>query len=216
MSQPVGHRIEDELSPRQSAREGSARSQMAYCSIPAVTVFLCAAIVALAADLASKEYVFGALSDAPGCARTLIPDVLRFQLSTNPGIVFGLRVPPWSVMVATAAAVIMVIAIFATSWRRLWGLHVALGMVIGGALGNAYDRLFCTVMVDGRLHVGEVRDFIDFYTISYPVFNLADVFLVVGVLLIMLHMTRSRPAGGRKQQTPGTKPQTNGKKQTTN
>jgi signal peptidase II len=164
------------------------------CRSPlAIALFLGVVAVGLAADLYSKHQVFSELINDPTQSRVLVNGLLRFRLSTNPGIVFGLRVPPWTALAATAAAVVMVMLIFATSARRFWGLHLALGMVVGGALGNAYDRLFCRLVFDGALRTGQVRDFIDVYPINYPIFNVADILLVVGVGLIMLHLLRHQP-----------------------
>jgi signal peptidase II len=147
-----------------------------------------------AADLVSKAVVFERLAESAHRSCTVVPRVLRFTLSTNPGIVFGLPVPGWLVLVATLAAAVTVVALFATSSRRRWGLHLALAMVLAGSLGNAYDRLFSRVHFAGeplpRTH--QVRDFIDFHVINYPVFNVADVLLVVGVLLILLQLHRQR------------------------
>jgi len=175
---------------------------LAYRSLSAVVIFLVTAAAGALGDLASKSKVFSQLLDSPAHSTMVIPGLLRFTLSTNPGIVFGLRLAPWAILLATMAAVVAVAVLFATSARRFRWLHVALGMVLGGALGNAYDRLFSYVHLPGesRAHVGEVRDFIDFYPISYPLFNVADILLVVGVCIILLHVFRHRKdprPGGR-------------------
>ena len=68
---------------------------------------------------------------------------------------------------------------------RFWGLHAGLAMVLGGSIGNAYDRLFARVWLPGELEprIREVRDFVevDLYFMTWPVFNVADALLVVGV-----------------------------------
>jgi signal peptidase II len=155
-----------------------------------------AAGLGASADLLSKHFVFAALLGREGHRATVIPGVLRLTLSTNPGIVFGIRLPGPLVPIATLAMVAVVILLFASSSRRFWGLHLGLGMVLGGALGNAYDRLLASVRFPdeplARTH--QVRDFIDVYVIGYPVFNVADILLVIGVGLIILHMLRGRRA----------------------
>ena len=168
----------------------------AYKSTPTIVIFLLAATAGVVADLLSKHYVFGALIDRPERSVTLIDGLLKFTLSTNPGIVFGFRhVPSLAVLGITMVAVVAVIILFATSPRRQWCLHAALSMVIAGALGNAYDRLFSRVTFPGReTCVGHVRDFIDvnIFGYRYPVFNVADIFLVVGVGLILIETIRHR------------------------
>ena len=68
-------------------------------------------------------------------------------------------------------------------------LHVALAFVLAGALGNLYDRLWSQVRLPGDGVIKyEVRDFIDCSGLYYPwVFNVADVLLVVGVAMLLLH-----------------------------
>lgn len=126
---------------------------------------------------------------------------LKFTLSTNPGIVFGATmIPRAMVNLATVLTIILVIGFFATSDRAAYGSHIALACIIGGALGNLYDRLFSVVRLpaDWVLPIAnEVRDFIDFSDLGYVwVFNIADVLLVVGVALLILTWMRPR----RKKQ----------------
>ena len=146
----------------------------------------------LAADLTSKHYVFSELMDQPDQSAKVIDGFLKISLSTNPGIVFGIRAPAWAVLSATAIATVVVIVLFATSPTSGRMLHASLAMVLSGALGNAYDRIFSRVIFPGDMvpRVGQVRDFIDIYVIRYPVFNVADILLVIGVGLILLESIR--------------------------
>jgi signal peptidase II len=66
------------------------------------------------------------------------------------------------------------------------GAAVALGLVVGGAIGNILDRLFRSG--DGFLS-GQVVDFIDFQW--YPIFNVADAAIVIGGLLLLFFSFRS-------------------------
>jgi len=166
--------------------------RLAYKSIGATTLFVAVTAAGVAGDLITKHHAFATLMQVRGHSREVIPGLLRFTLSTNRGIVGGIQVPGPLVIAATAAAIGIVIFLFASSLSRSWGLHLALGMVLAGSLGNGYDRLFSRVQFpDEKVpRLGQVRDFIDVYVIHWPVFNLADALLVVGVLLIVLHMLR--------------------------
>lgn len=191
----------------------------AFHSRWAVIVFLLTAVAGLAGDLVSKEYVFDALlgeradlaedvraeaqrlSDhlgRPPASREVLRHLnvhrplalgVELTLSTNPGVVFGMPMQRAAVVVATLVTVAIVGVFFATSPARRRWMHVALGLVLAGALGNLYDRLFATVTLPGIEPIRrQVRDFIDFSAWHYPwVFNIADALLVVGVAIIILH-----------------------------
>ena len=88
----------------------------------------------------------------------------------NSGIAFGLFSRATSVVIAlTALAVVWMLVFFARSGARHPVLPVALGFVLGGSVANLLDRV----------RLGHVTDFLDFR--YWPAFNLADVFIVVGV-----------------------------------
>jgi signal peptidase II len=155
------------------------------------------AAAGVAADLVSKSMVFAAVTQRDGQPILVLPGLLRLRLSANPGIVFGLPAPPLLVVLATIGAVVVVGCLFAASDRRQRWLHAALGMVLAGCVGNAYDRLFSAVTLPGETgqRIRQVRDFLDVYPINYPIFNVADILLVVGVCILMLIMLRqAKPA----------------------
>lgn len=131
---------------------------------------------------------------------------VRLTLRTNPGIVFGSEMLPRPLVnVATVLTILLVGFFFATSPRTAWTMHVGLAFIVGGAVGNLYDRLFAQVALPGLDPiVGQVRDFIDFSQMGYPwVFNIADVLLVVGVGMIMLEwILESRKRPRPAQQPP--------------
>ena len=181
----------------------------------AVATFVLLATAGLAADLWTKHAAFHSLLGDPalvGQVRALVTEhgaqvpadqvlrVLRRQravcwgfrltLSTNPGVVFGLPMPPWAVAIATVGTIVLVGAFFATSPATARWTHVALAMILAGAVGNFYDRMLAKVFVPGidQPITGQVRDFLDFSEIGYPyVFNVADVLLVVGVTMLVLY-----------------------------
>jgi signal peptidase II len=108
----------------------------------------------------------------------VIPKVVQLRFATNSGGAFSLFPDhPWVFFVAT---IVICAVILATSWRLTSLLSgVALGLVLGGALGNLTDRIVRGPGVSGR-----VVDFVDFHV--WPVFNAADSCIVIGALLLAL------------------------------
>jgi signal peptidase II len=185
----------------------------------------------LFADLASKHAVFNGLLEADSTkhqiyryeanfsANTTIDghEVLRnlrigrhvcpgmdFTLSTNPGVVFGWSMPRPAVNVATVLIMGLVLFFFGTSNRKAWLVHLAMGLILAGALGNLYDRIFSEVSF-GVANItpirNEVRDFIDCSQIGYKwVFNVADALLVAGVLAMAVHWFMQKPAKSGKSE----------------
>ena len=91
----------------------------------------------------------------------------------NSGIAFGLFASRTSfVIVITAVAVALMFWFFARSGRRHPVLPVGLGLVLGGSIANLVDRV----------RLGRVTDFLDLD--AWPAFNLADMFIVIGVSVL--------------------------------
>lgn len=137
--------------------------------------------------------------------RDLCPGV-RLTLSTNPGVVFGLSVPPWAVVVCTGLTIAFVGCFFAASQAGARWLHVALALVLAGALGNLYDRMLTAVSVPGLDQPirHQVRDFVDCSQLYYPyVFNAADAWLVIGVGMLILHWWLAGRKGEGRQAASG-------------
>jgi signal peptidase II len=98
---------------------------------------------------------------------------------TNTGAAFGMF-PDYGVIFMVIAVVVIVAIVF--YYRHLpgaqWLVQTSLGLQLGGALGNLVDRL----------RYGHVIDFIDFKV--WPVFNLADSSIFVGVVILAFHLLR--------------------------
>ncbi len=97
------------------------------------------AVVGLGFDLWTKDWAFRTLShDQP---RVIVDNLLSLQLSLNPGALFGIGAGFAPIFVgASVLALLFVLYLFANSGTGRWSMHIALGLVLGGALGNLYDR----------------------------------------------------------------------------
>lgn len=112
----------------------------------------------------------------PGESIPLLRDVFHLTYVRNEGAAFGLFPGRQSIFMITTAVVLIVIAAY---WRRsrptAWPIVVALGLIAGGSIGNLIDRAT----------LGRVTDFFDFTLIDFPVFNIADSSIVVGVGILI-------------------------------
>lgn len=158
-------------------------------------VLICAAL-ALAIDTVSKAIVVANLQDrgpihVPG-------GFLNLTLIRNSGAAFSIGESQTWVFTVIAAGVVFVILRVSRNLRSLpWA--IALGLLLGGALGNLSDRLLRSPGV-GR---GDVVDFLQFPTFplvhyDFPVFNLADTSIVIGgCLMVLLSFLGMQPDGTR-------------------
>lgn len=142
---------------------------------------LATAAVVVALDQLTKTWALDALASGP---IDVVEGVLRFRLTFNAGGAFGLLQGFPELFLVASVLVVAFILVWA---RRLPDkrLVVPLGLVAGGGIGNLVDRLF-------RAHDGRVVDFVDLHV--WPVFNVADSAIVLGVLAILILGLR-RPAG---------------------
>ena len=130
----------------------------------------------------------------------IVPGLVTLRFTTNSGGAFSFGTSaPWFFATAT---VVVSTAIVATAFRARRAVHaIALGLVLGGALGNLTDRL-----VRGPRLAGTVVDFIDLH--YWPVFNLADSAIVIGAILLAFTSWRSgrsrlRPDAARHEAGDG-------------
>ncbi|MBP3432062.1 MAG: signal peptidase II [Clostridia bacterium] len=140
---------------------------------------MCAIIVAVVVlDLVTK-YVFDAQL-AGGETISVIPYLFNFKLVHNMGAAWGLMAGK-QVFLVVLSIVFLAIFIFyyIKEKNKSWLLTIAYGFLIAGCLGNMFDRIA----------FGYVRDFIQFaFWPNFPIFNFADVFLCVGVLLFFIYL----------------------------
>lgn len=131
---------------------------------------LVVAVAAVVADQLTKQLVGRTL--AVGDSVDLVGPFSIHHVE-NSGIAFGLFASRTSFVIAiTAIAVGLMLWFFARSARRHPVLPVGLGLVLGGSIANLVDRV----------RLGRVTDFLDLD--AWPAFNLADMFIVVGVAVL--------------------------------
>ncbi|MEU9956847.1 signal peptidase II [Streptomyces sp. NPDC050982] len=169
--EPAGSEGSDSGSEEAAAPAGPSRGKRR------IAVLFTVAVLAYALDLISKMIVVAKLEHHEPIE--IIGDWLRFEAIRNAGAAFGIGEAFTVIFTVIAAAVIVVIARLA---RKLYSLPwaVALGLLLGGALGNLTDRIFRAPGV----FEGAVVDFIA--PKHFAVFNLADSAIVCGGILIVL------------------------------
>jgi len=148
---------------------------------------LIVALLAAAIDQASKLAVLRLFAGTDGGHVIAVLPVLNFALTFNRGMSFGLfntnAAMNAAVFTLVAAAIVAVLLVWL---KRAEGplLQVAIGLVVGGAVGNVIDRLVR----------GAVIDFLDFHVGQWHwfVFNLADAAISVGVGLMVIDGLRGR------------------------
>ncbi len=134
------------------------------------------AVVTLALDALSKAVVLEHFTDGPPVALTTF---LNISLTFNRGMSYGIfnrgQVPPW---LWFAVAVALSLGLGVWLWRSQGRLiPIALGLIVGGALGNAVDRLT----------YGAVVDFLDVHALGWHfwTFNIADAAISLGAVLLL-------------------------------
>lgn len=143
-----------------------------------------AATAVFALDRLTKIWAETTLKNEPPIE--VIPGVLTLLFTRNSGGAFGIGQSS-PLFFATASSLISILIVVAALRPRPPLVSVALGSVLGGALGNLADRA-----LNGPGFAGGVTDFIDIRII--PVFNVADTGIVIGALLLVLVAGRE-PSG---------------------
>ncbi len=151
-------------------------SDRGYKSLP---LGLAVAAVIIIADQISKWWIVFDVMNPP----RIIPVFPSFNLvmGWNRGVSFGMfdsqsPLNQW-LLIALALAIVMYLLVWLkrADGRRI---RIAIGLIIGGALGNVIDRI----------HYGAVADFLDVYIGDYhwPAFNIADAGITVGAVILVL------------------------------
>jgi len=168
-------------------------------SAKATAVLFLVALVVLAGDAVAKHFVVAQLTGREPVR--VLGGLVYLDLIRNSGAAFSMLSGKTWVFTLVAAVAVGWICWLATRLRSLpWA--VALGLILGGALGNLVDRVF---RAPGFL-VGHVVDYISLFGPDgrhFAIFNLADAMLCVGIgLAILLELTGRRRDGTRIQRKP--------------
>lgn len=104
-------------------------------------------------------------------------NVFHLTYSKNTGAAFSILRNKQSILIIVTLLVMVFLAFYlfkSIQSHEPWALNLALAMILGGGIGNLVDRV--------RLNY--VIDFFDFTLINYPIFNVADCFIVLGTVLL--------------------------------
>lgn len=141
-------------------------------------VFVLSIIIVLA-DQISKYFAIGKLKGA--MSQVIIPGFLKFTYVENYGAAFGILKNKKMFFIITTSIIIIFISLFLIKYYYNINvfMRIGLGLLLGGAIGNFIDRL----------RFGYVVDFINvrlFNSYDFPVFNIADISIVCGTIIILI------------------------------
>ena len=138
--------------------------------------FLAMAVLVLVADQVSKAWLVSTVS--PGGALMIAGDLVRLVFSQNSGALFGLFRDQAIVFGLVSLGVVGLIVLYHGRSARSHYLSIALGLLLGGALGNMADRLRLGYVVDWiDIGIGELR---------WPTFNVADAAISTAIVMLVL------------------------------
>ena len=139
--------------------------------------FVIAAVSGVIVDIVSKWIVFSKLDEFGKLI--VIPGLLNILRSKNEGVVFGLFPGKTNAFIVfSAIAIVVILFIYIKSDKTIFISNLALGLVLAGAMGNLWDRIWFR----------SVRDFIDLHIgdkYHWPTFNIADSLICVGILILV-------------------------------
>jgi signal peptidase II len=165
-------------------------------------------LVALIADIATKALADTYIRPTDPEVTVIIPGFFGWKWAENEGAAFSIMhgQPVFLALIASVVLTVLFVYVFKTDPKRRWFL-TALALVAAGAIGNLHDRLL----------LGHVRDFM-FFTfdlpghgfviplinyeipLKYPVFNVADICIIGGVILLILMSFKKQPKSPEKAE----------------
>ncbi len=152
----------------------------------------------------------------------LLGSWLRFTFTENPGMAFGLSFgPPATITILSIVATGLIVYYLMAVARHYTPYAISLSLVLGGALGNIIDRVFYgKLLYGGPLFQGHVVDFIHVdvwrgyvseavpliggnYMALFPIWNVADMAIVVGVAGILIFQKSFHAHEAARTTSPG-------------
>ena len=149
-------------------------------------IYFIIAFLIVLADQASKYLV--TLQYSMGGQLDLIPGVLRITYETNTGGAFSLFADHTMVLAIVSAIVCLVIIILMITLKKAALAKLALGFILGGAIGNLVDRFV----------MGYVVDMFETLFIDFAIFNVADIFITIGAVLFVIAVLFFWPKNEKK------------------
>lgn len=164
------------------------------------------------ADQASKLYIKGFSFPflnihhegvGAGYSVPVIGDYFRITYVENPGMAFGIEITPVTKLLVSLFSLIASIGLLYYLYKvrkQSLTIRIPLALILAGAIGNLIDRMFYGIFYDyAPLFHGRVIDFLHFSygTHSFPIFNIADSAVTVGVIALLLFYKQH-------EDTPGT------------
>ncbi len=150
-------------------------------------------IVGFAMDRLTKVWV---LDKIVGNPITVIKDFFYLRHLENQGAAFSILQGKTIFLVLMVSIVSLAMLYFLIKHKHKF-LRLSLSLILGGALGNLYDRIFSN---------GSVVDFLEFHFGSYvfPTFNVADILVVVGTILLAIYILflykEEKPEAAKQKQ----------------
>nr|WP_305069127.1 signal peptidase II [Limosilactobacillus kribbianus] len=136
------------------------------------------ALVLVALDQLVKHWVVATIS--LGASKTVLPGVLALTNLHNTGAAWSMLSGQQGFFVLITVAALAIIGYLMVRWRHQRSLMIGLTLILAGTLGNFIDRL---------AH-GYVVDMFETLFVSFPVFNVADSCLTIGVLILIIAILR--------------------------
>ena len=143
-------------------------------------------IVAFASDQISKIFISSYLKLNESII--VIKNVFKITSNHNYGAAWGILTHNTSLLIILSIIAIFIILRYMNSFKKNIRNNIAFSIILAGIAGNLADRV-C---------LGYVRDFLDFRIFGYdfPIFNLADTFIVIGVILLIIAILKGEDKNG--------------------